>query len=209
MKTLIKHLLANNSEEIIAKSIWNCHTIGLHSIMLLDSPSKTIRLYITGENHLLYRNFPENFDKEFLSLSFHAHHCNLTIECVYGRLLNWKVKQTMDPFGFNIDKYKYKSAIKTGELAFDKVLSCDTLESVEYKFISEGESIEMPASAIHTVAVDKGRVSAWLVYEGLEDSKYESVCYTNGNPNQVKLEGLYQKMPLSAIEHLLKKIDLL
>lgn len=166
MKELIKHLLANNYDEIKEKSIFNCHSVGLHSIMLLESPGKTIRLYIADSNHVLYRNFPENLGQERLSLSFHAHHCNLTLHCVYGKLLNWHVKGTAEQFGFQIDKYNYKSKIKDGELSFHKVDSRENLETVNYIFLNEGDSLQMSASDIHTVAVDKGRVSAWLVYEG-------------------------------------------
>lgn len=50
MNSLIKHLWENNRKEIISKSIKNCHVKGLHSIMLLQSKNKTIRMYISDYN---------------------------------------------------------------------------------------------------------------------------------------------------------------
>ena len=58
MKHLIKHLIDNHMENIISRSLKNCHCTGLHSIMLSESPEKTIRLFISDEKSEMYKNYP-------------------------------------------------------------------------------------------------------------------------------------------------------
>ena len=108
MKTLIKHLLENNLEEILSKSLLHCHCLGVHSIILLNSTAKTIRLYVAEKGNELYRNQPSRVSSGLpMAVSFHPHHCNLTIHVVKGILLNWIVKES--EIGFEIDKYLYQN----------------------------------------------------------------------------------------------------
>lgn len=214
MKNLIKHLLINNLEEIQKKSLLNCHCMGLHSIMLLESPGKTIRLYVADVGNELYKNYPtEIYNNGTLSLGFHDHHCNLTLDVIKGELLNWTIIQS--DRGFNepgmLTKFKYQSAILNGSMEI-----IDTYESIrlctkKIERLPYGHSTHMLARDIHTVACYPDQVTAWLVYEGLENNEYEPFIYHNANistPNLMHSLKLYQKPTYSQIIDLLRKAEL-
>ncbi len=216
MKGLIKHLLFNNLEEIQQKSLLNCHCMGLHSIMLSECPGKTIRLYIADIGNELYKNYPtEIYNNGILSLGFHAHHCNLTLDVVKGELFNWTIWQTIhglhEPGIDKLTKFKYQSAILNGSMEI-----IDTYESVRFIThktlrIPAGGYVHMDAREIHTVACVPDQVTAWLVYEGYENPDYEPFIYHNANistPNLIHSLDLYKKPTYSEIIELLRKADL-
>lgn len=185
MKTLIRHFLENNSDDVLSKSLLNCHVKGLHSIMLLDSPGKTIRLYITDEDHEL--------NHDALNVGYHPHHCDLTLKVVHGTLTNIQVQESdFKRLNFSIDKYLYKSKISKGEMKFDHIGSV-YLQHLETNILKMGSSLFMHASDIHTVSVDKGKKCAWLVFEGKEDKNYVPYCYSNSDLNNINDSGLYIK----------------
>lgn len=208
MKTLIKHLLRNNSEEILAKSFFNCHCIGLHSIMLLESPGKTIRLYIAAEGNHLHLNLEKN-----QPLAFHPHHCDLTFEVIKGTLFNWIIKPEdselalSDELLFGIkSKYYYKSHITTGTTEFMLCKGNDPVVTKSFTKLNVGDTVFMDATDIHTVVTRKDELTAWLVYEGKEDKDYIPYCWSN-NPlmNEVNVE-LYQRF--KTIEHIKHYLNL-
>lgn len=210
MKTLVKHLVENHLDEIVEKSIFNCHCLGLHSIMLLDSPEKTIRMYYSTAMSSMYKNLPETFLNKEMTLGFHSHHCNLTLECIKGRFLNWEVSKQKSNENYSIQAraYKYQSKIKDGELQF-KELGEVHLNTTAYRWVSVGEAVHMPADQIHTVATELGCDAAWLVYEGKEDAEYDSLCYSNSNPNLVDTTFLYVKPNKEQVLAVLKRVNLI
>lgn len=205
MKELVKHLIDNHLDEIVEKSILNCHTIGLHSVMLLESPEKTIRLYITDKNHNLYYNFPDRA-KYGMSIGFHPHHCNLTLLTHKGSIFNWEV--AVAKVGLPVTKYAYKSQITEDEMSFSPI-QVVKMHSKNQDWIAEGYSIYMKANAIHTVAVMKGQIAAWFVFEGKEDKDYAPFCYTNSDPNIEIPNDLYKKPTKVEVINLLKSVELL
>lgn len=213
MKTLIGHLIENNLDEIISKSLFNCHVKGMHSIMLLESPGKTIRLYVAEPDNELWANHPDNIKNGgTLSLAFHPHHCNLTIETVVGSLYNWEVVEVANGVSdLILDKFIYQSQIIDGDIFFkranpDKV----GIKTTNITWLPKGTSLPMKANAIHTVYCSRSEYTAWLVYEGLEDKNYVSNAYSNTDLTKESFEGLYQKPEdYYQIERLMKKIGLL
>jgi hypothetical protein len=210
MKHLIKHLLRENQDEILNRSLKNCHCKGLHSIMLSETPGKTIRLYVTEFDHEMDRNFPFEFQDRGLSIGFHPHHCNLTLYVVKGSIMNWVVKEidknepeNEDRLNFNLDKYNYKSKITENEMSFDLMEKDVKLETLGAFIYNKGMSIYMTGDEIHTIGVAAKSITAWLVFEGREDPNYQSVCYTNSNPN-IKDPELYQKF--GSIEEITKML---
>lgn len=231
MKQLVKHLVDNHIEEITQKSFLNCHTKGLHSIMLLDVPEKRIRLFISEPNSEMSKNTVENFvDGVPLSIAFHSHHCDITIRSIFGVIKNWKVceisseEQTGDNHlvrpkhvdskislidDIEVFKYAYKSAILDGEMKFEKQCSAK-LRTVSVVSLYPGISIPMKANEIHTVSTDKNRICAWFVYEGKENSNYEKVCFSNSDPNISEFKNeLYKKPTTEDVLGLLKMVHLL
>jgi len=207
MKALILHLLENNIDQILSRSLRNCHIMGLDSIMLLETPGKTIRLYYAHQGHELHRNFPGIIEHN-QSLSFHAHHCNLTLEVVKGHLMNWTVEiDSEKPTDQLTFKYKYNSEITNGKIGFVKFPELTHLSTVRMNSMNVGDYELMNAHAIHTVAADSRYDSAWLVYEGEEDPNYESLSFsTNYNLENESFEGLYQPMDANYLNTLINKL---
>jgi hypothetical protein len=222
MKALIKHLLCNNINEILSKSFMNCHVIGLHSIMLLESAGKTIRLYITTPDHELWKNEFVDLNTMHpipMPLGFHPHHCNLTLHGAYGNFSNWIIREGNKPSylksyecsQIQLRKYSYKSKISAGEIAFDFKGFSDMWWANDIRKISKGDTVTLLAKNIHTVTVNRGVVAAWFVYEGLEDETYESACYSNANEAEINKPNpmLYQKMFEWRLRELLHSVELI
>lgn len=203
MKALIKHLVENNMPEILEKSLLNCHVIGVHSIMLLNSPGKTIRLYVADKNHELYKNVPES--GMYMSVAYHPHHCNITIQVTAGILRNDTVEETES--GLRLNKFLYNSEITNGKIGFTKTGSC-LVSVVRTDCVYANDSISLEADEIHTVSVEKNEVSAWLVFEGKEDANYKPYCLSNADLENQSFDQLYQKPTQDDIIRLLNLSNL-
>lgn len=223
MKALVNHLLKNNLQELIAESYMDCHAKGLHSLMLLDCPGKTIRMFIAVPGNEMHKNFPEN--KEWLvpscddmSIGFHAHHCNLTLVNICGFVNNWVVTpinvqggnsiKVADDNVFSVNAFEYKSAIKEGETKFAEKKGSHWLKSQTYQTLTKGESVFMRAHELHTVACDSDQLSAWFVFEGEEDPWYENVVYSNRFLPTEDFSHLYRKPTMSEFFDLLRMVGL-
>jgi len=194
MKNLIKHLVRENIDTIVDRSLLNCHATGLHSIMLIEKPEQTIRMFYTHDNHTLWKN---NTVSDF-SLAIHSHHCNITLMQLFGRSFN--IDATKVSKGFELDTYLYQSEILTGKQGFTKK---DKI-NVEFgiREVNE-EGIALKADQLHTVYVPEGDKTAWIVVEGREDPNYDSLCYSNTDLTVPTLEQLYIKPSKEEIlEHL-------
>lgn len=194
MKKLIRHLLQENEEEIVAKSFLNCHVEGLHSIMLLNSPSKTIRLYITDTNHKLTTN----------NLAIHPHHCNVTLHQIYGNMIN--CNYAVEQGGIVYNKFEFSSGI-TGSLGFKKI-GTEKLKLEKAYVLSPGDCVTLPAETLHTVECAKDKVSAWFVYEGRENPEYKPLCYSTKDEIVTDKNLLYIKTDIQKIKSLLISIGM-
>lgn len=217
MTNLIKHYLLHNLEEVLAKSLMNCHCIGLHSIMLSDVPGRRIRLFIADDNHEMWKNHFTG-DDDTMSIGFHAHHCDLTLDVIYGEIINWVITEVspeeakrpehcrwFDPGILSI--YRYKSAISTGEMSIEDTDLASIFEGKSYKQISYPGAAFMKANEIHTVYVEADKVAAWMVYEGKEDPDYLPYIYSISKPEVLPSGYLYyQPMSYSMLINLLRKI---
>jgi hypothetical protein len=199
MEALIQHYFKSNHDEILSRSLINCHCKGLHSIMLSEIPERTIRLYITDQSHELWKND----EQQEQSLAYHPHHCDLTLHCIFGALVNAVVTESES--GRDVSRYLYKSKISDGEMAF-QYLGKSNISLPTPTVVGKGEYVFMKASDIHTVFCTKGTINAWLVYEGKEDPNYVPLCWTNRDLNNQTSEGLYEKPTLSKLKEILKSI---
>ncbi len=214
MKPLIEHYLKNNYEEVLDKSLINCHVKGLHSIMLSNVKGKIIRMFITDRNHELYHNDPLDVGefgqlKDKLSVAFHPHHCNLTLQAIKGSFINWEVEEKAVG-DLVTNKYLYKSGIIEAESSFEykNIASLATKSINLIKTGSYRDYVYLNSDQIHTVFVDKGRVSAWLVYEGKEDENYIPYCYSNVDLTKNDSSELYQKPTEKELKAILKSIQI-
>ncbi len=204
MNDFIKHFLRYNSKEVLAKSLVHCHSKNLHSIMLLDSPGKIIRIFIAEPGHELWKN-DTPYIAEQQSVAFHSHHCDLYLKCIHGELIN---RTLMKGDKESIPSYKFISQIKTGKGSFERVGS-KRIGFTRNDYLYNDCGMALAAKEIHTVVVPKDEWAAWVVFEGKEDKNYDSTCYSFSDLTKVNFSKLYQKMSKSKLNTLLKGIDIL
>lgn len=207
MTELIKHLIKENFDLILSKSLINCHCEGLHSIMFLESPEKTIRLFVAEEGNQLAANSFANP----LSVAFHSHHCNVTLHCIKGQFKNITVSQKQKVTGdpqIEFKKFLYQSKITQNEIRFvpegTEAIFLNNIETVK-----EGEAVHMRAKEIHTVCCPANILSAWFVYEGKEDSEYKPYCWTNTDLMNQDFSFLYKPMDKTTLVRLLIRCGLI
>lgn len=209
MRDLVRHLIKCNFDEIVEKSLLNCHAYGLHSVMLLDHPNTKIRMFVTDESHQLHKNVPGEM-RNGMEIAFHPHHCDLMFHVIEGDLFNWIVepKYIGGAGGLYLDKYIYQSAITQGVGKFIPLMTKVPLRTISAKWHPEGKGFEMKAHEIHTVAVAYKEIAAWLVVEGKEDANYNPFAYSNSRLDKQSFDGLYIKPTRGKIEFLLDRLNL-
>lgn len=206
MKSLVAHLLKCNMEQILARSLMHCHSENLHSIMLLECPGKTIRLFVAEPGHRLWCNSPEEINQR-QSLALHPHHCDLTLVATTGRVWNWTFEiGTYKSTTFT--EFKYNSKIVEGKIGFHK-LGTEKLTSVEYLQLSVGSPKHMEAREIHTVVVPECESAAWFALEGKEDPGYRSRCFSMTDLSTQNFDHLYKPMSKDDLYRLLLLAKLL
>lgn len=204
IRPLISHLVRNNWDEIVRKSRRNCHAPGVDSIMLLESPGKTIRLFVATEYHNLHQNLDGAGP---LTVAFHPHHCNITLHCVYGAFVN-RTLELREESPNALNAYKYRSALLGLQPGFDFIGSVGVRYTSAFWF-GAGDFLYMPADIIHTIGVSKGHRAAWLVNEGTEDPNYEPLCYSDAPLERIDMSGWYQPMSEQSIHRTLTDYGLL
>lgn len=205
----LKHQLQRAMRGAITNGIFNCHVKGLHSIVFHDDVVGRQRLFYTSEDHELGKNFMLNFGSisKDQSLAFHSHHCDITLLPMYGRVSNitpafgTKLLPVKD-VPWLVPQYRYTSAISGKEGKLKPTGKGRELRHVSSRLLSR--PIELPAKEFHTVAVPDKELAAWVVFEGQEDPKYNSSCYTF-NPN-FDASQLYQPMTEGQIIRELSKV---
>lgn len=193
MTPLLESLL-NNLLLVLDKTLMmsrkNCHGQGLHSIVLhKDEEGRLTRMFMTDSSHKMHLNLPNNHD---YSLGVHDHKYDLKLTQLYGRVLNMSYAEGAGEDSTVVNKYQFTSAMSDTEVhtkpyaqLVDSQVKLD-IKSVEW--LSE-EPLLIPHQALHTVYVPEGKVTAWLVEEGLEVKDCTSL-YTNSNIN---LDGCYEE----------------
>lgn len=202
MKNLVSHFVQNHLPEITSKSLLHCHCRGVHSIVLMESPGKTIRLYISEPGSELWKNDPEHFENgKNMSIAFHPHHCSLT-----RNITNREMKQSDK--GLEMEKFIYRSGITNGKIGFESV-GKEFLETKKITQLRPDQSITLSAKDIHTIYCDRDQLNAWFVYEGKEDENYKPFCWSNADLSNLDSKGLYEKPSEKQVIELLTKINLL
>jgi len=176
MKEFIQHCLEDHPDEILKKSIKNCHVAWMHSIMF-DSSGRKIRMFYTDKNHDLWKNLPEYYE-DWLSLWFHPHHCNISIVPLVWEILNWTVN-TNPEWEIECSEYMFRSHIKSGAWGFEKIGEWVRLQTKQLLHLNPWQKRFMPADELHSVWVNQWNQAAWIVLEWEESSKNHEQCYSN------------------------------
>lgn len=204
-KGLIARAIRDNNS--LERSLENCHTPGLSSIVLFDRHEcggGMIRLYVaTDYNHSLYDLYNEN---GHFTVGLHNHNYDLAIMPVVGHIINvtwdnrtWDGREAAN--NIKLYKYRYDSFIKDG--AKGGILGNPEHEygRLEFNVISPGSSIYMKAqeslvSDTHTIMVSShnwaGKV-AWVVVES-SPRNVPTYIYSPRNDLWIDTDGLYTPM---------------
>lgn len=186
--SVIKHLLQHHLERakrgIQYNAIADCHAKGMDSIVLHEEPGNRVRMYVANHWHELHENRSGPF-----SVAIHAHHCDIRLLGLHGDAFS-DVYALTPHKGGDFAEMRYTSGVTgdssltpTGRRAYAHRLKSDPLLG----------HAAMRAHQLHTVFVPMFKEAAWLVVEGTEDEKYESVCWTN-NIKPFDPSGLYKPM---------------
>lgn len=205
MKKLIRHLVKENLENIVSKSYIDCHCKGLDSIMLLDSPEQTIRLFVSNPGSEMYKNNRI----EDLSISFHSHHCNISLMPITIGVRNWVIGMCeSNNNSFELYEYKFDSKI-TGNGEFIKTDNSPLFETLHRWDLKINSVYHMNAMKIHTVHCSMNMLTAWFVFEGKEDRSYDGLCYTKRDLTRFSFDNLYRPMNEIRCVETLKRLNIL
>jgi hypothetical protein len=174
---LLEHFFRNNHADVVGKSYLNCHSVGVHSVMLLDQPGCRIRMFVTDNSHELWKNHP-NGDDPF-SLAFHPHHCDISIQAVRGVIVNHLAIPGRGRLrGRLLNEYSYEP-LSPGSRPSFKDRGIRASFGFESTPVLPGDVLHLSARDIHTVEVNAMETAAWIVWEGKEDERYRPLAYSN------------------------------
>lgn len=174
---------------IVEKSLRNCHTSGLDSIMFKEERDISIRMFVARASHDFWKNDPKAM--QTFSIGLHPHHRDITIVPIHGQLYNIVLSDGPKAVRRDVSWYEYSSAIG-GEGKFRKLFG-------NYNLGLELERIVYPrfmsAAEMHSVYVPKGEVAAWYVIGGKENAFHISGMYSNDlDLENFDFSKLYQPM---------------
>lgn len=214
----LKHFVRENLQDIIESSYLNCHVKGVHSFMLIDYPGKSVRVYHAEPDHDLGRNMDivvsnNRSSARPLSVAFHSHRRNLTLEVIQGTLYNSQAFEDSGAYyPHKLDKFEYRSQIVDGEMKFNKIDSDVkmVIKNATPLTTNGGQSsMFLPADYIHSIAVEPQKTCTWIVYEGAENTSYDSVCYSNADLEKLSSEGLYVRPTEEQVRHFMIAMGLM
>lgn len=205
LRPIVQHLVRTNLDEILLKSRLHCHAHNVHSVVLLEAPEKTIRMFFAAPSHDLYLNFKENITGG-MAVGFHPHHCDITLVGLVGRITNWVVGRGGKEF--EAIRHRYDSKLKGGSGGF-VVDGIDVLGTLKETNLCWGDSLQMRAPDLHTIAVQQGEPAAWLVLESKEDPNYQPLCFSTVDLEGFDSSDLYKPMTEVDLRLILKHSGLL
>lgn len=214
MRAGLRHLIRENLQDIVEGSYLNCHVKGVHSLMLLDYPNKSIRLFYASPEHELYKNasvaLEHNTNGMPMSAAFHPHRRNLTLYCLKGKIYNVAAMEWPSAYKYcSLDKYLYTSKILEDQMTFKKVEADCKVVVKSPTSLNVDDDIYLRSDDIHTIVADQGKACAWLVFEGNEDPSYINYCYSNCDLENVSEEGMYLKPNENQVRDILASVELL
>lgn len=193
------------------KSLMDCHTPGVDSIVLYDGDDGMIRFFVAHEFcHGLGHLYNEeghftigvhNHKYEIAKIALDNPFINVTTRCVPPSYDG--PKQSMYEYGF-------RSALKTGEIGVERYGLLD-VAAMEPDLILPGQCVVMDPSDLHTVMASGGFTTSWMVIEGPE-VVIDPLIYSPRDDLALSKVGLYRPMnedqARRAILGLLKRITI-
>lgn len=207
MRQDIAKEIKDNREFVLANGLKNCHAFGLHSLVLEKKANGNLRrIFVARKWHELWKNeFSSfgNYPKFDLSVAVHPHHCGVNLLVVAGSITNY---ECVEGKGISLAEYLYSSPI-TGQAGFFAKQRDAELTVVETTHIFQGQSISLLPRQLHTVFVEKGTESAWVVEESGEDPNYVPRCFSNAPLESFSFDGLYRPMSNETLDSILEYLE--
>lgn len=199
-----------NEALLFERSLLNCHTKGLHSFIFEENKGFLTRLFVTDSSHDLWKNHCglRALSWDELSIAVHPHHVNIKVSPVYGEIWNVLLtKEKCNAYPINLFKYIYNSQILNERGGFEKIDNED-IYIKDYIPLSFPNYYNMKSSDLHTVFVERGKITAWIIEESLTTSSYDNITYSNADLTKWTPEGLYIKPTEQQIREILNTVNI-
>jgi len=191
---LARELLESSLQEgNFSKSLASCHTPGLDSVVLYDSPEGMIRFYLAwhGQHHM-----DELHDEEGnFTVGIHNHRYQIAKVPLSGLINNVRTCVSESPTDYKLCEYVFSSRLKGEKMQAAFAREC-YMEPLRLDPLTPGMVVVMPAEALHTVQVPQSSVSpftSWMVIEGPPCS-IEPLIYSPRRDLTLSDDDLYQAM---------------
>lgn len=187
------------------KSLYNCHALGLSSVVLRDMPSsngvfqsKMTRLFVAtpGTHDLSQLHQPDGS----FTLAVHNHRYPLMITPLVGDFVNYTVQHSGLLNYSPADRqrylygYRYESAILHGESSLTHTQTV-VVERENYDYVPVGQTRLMMPYELHTVIIPHNFTvpyTVWMVEEG--EDEIDSTLYSPVPLDGLDTAGMYQPM---------------
>lgn len=191
-ESVAMHWLANGED--FGRSVSNCHTPGLDSVVLLDEPGGgMIRFYYAhGGQHTMHRMLNEH---GHFTVGIHNHKYEIAKIPLSGPIINLRTKvlANNDPSpSLQLWEYTFASALKGGGMEVQRRHS-RRASVPQPDLMMPGEMVIMLPEDLHTVLVPPNVDVAWMVIEG-PPVDIESLIYSPRPDLSLSTEGLYDPM---------------
>lgn len=206
----IKRYLTTSNELLLEKSLLHCHCHGVHSLVLHEEDGYLTRMFVTDNDHVLWKNGCGQTYKGWkpLTIAIHPHHCDIEIEIVNGFVWNaeFSVKRhtCRNKEEVKLNAFKWNTAIG-GEGYFDLV-GTETLIMNKFRTMFLGQKYYMCSNELHTVYVTPTQNAAWIIRESPATRGYDRTVYSNQDLQTWTPKGLYIKPTVNEIRDVLKLI---
>lgn len=179
MKNLIKHLLKNDLESLINRSVVNYRVKGLHKIELVPN---VITLFVTTPDHEL------GSKTTFVELTENVK----TIEAVKNGLMSIQYSK--------LDYGNAYSLIKSSNTGFE-IIGGDKLKVKSVSILNSKDTFVVDPNTYHSIEAGKNSIASWLMYGKLnsEEVFYKQTADKNFTSYKPSKEGLEKLIDLSAI----------
>jgi hypothetical protein len=171
----VLQMLDQATDDDLLMSRFNCHVIGVHSIVLKNDSGRLTRCFLADRNHHLYGNL--SFHNMALQVGVHDHRYDLLIKGITGVAINATFGESLE--GFECSKYKFTDGQGS------EWLGKSNLRLKEINPLYGGFGVFMHRAELHTMFVPKGQRASWLVKEGYQLQDH-TLLYTNSSPLAAK-----------------------
>lgn len=190
-RSLVARLAARR--DLSRGSLLHCHARGLHSIVLREDPF--VRLFVTDDDHELWRIDCPDGHAIPAAIAFHPHHCALRLEAVRGMFVNVSsLPGARLGRDVTLRAFEFSSKIGGGDGRF-RLAPIARHTELRWAEVPAGSFVDMQAAEIHSVHVARGERAAWLVTEGAENPNYVPRAYSHLDLTEFTPTGLYEPMP--------------